>query len=74
METVADHVAILRQGRLLAAGRIEEIVAGDVTHHLLGVDDRSAAQGVLGDLVEGEEGSRLRLCVPRPIGPGLPGR
>ncbi len=74
LETVADHVAILRQGRLLAAGRIEEIVAGEVTHHLLGVEDHDAARTVLGDLVRSEEGSRLRIYATPGEIPGLVGK
>ena len=61
LESIADHVAILRRGRLLTAGRIGEIVAGEITHHNLRVVDRSAAREALGEVVTGEDGPRLRL-------------
>jgi len=71
LETIADHVAILRRGRLLTAGPIGEIVAGEVSHHLLLVADREAARSVVGDRVTDEEGPRLRIRAGTEEIPGL---
>ncbi len=71
LESIADHVAILRRGRLLTAGPIEEIVAGEVTHHLLLVADRETARAVLGDRVTDEQGKRLRIRAGTGEIPGL---
>jgi ABC-2 type transport system ATP-binding protein len=71
LETIADHVAVLRRGRLLAAGPVGEVVAGAVTHHRLRGGSPGDAQRALRDRLEGEAAGALRIRAGRDEIPGL---
>jgi ABC-2 type transport system ATP-binding protein len=68
LQTVADRVAILRHGRLLTTGALDDLLGGPATHHLLLVDDPAKAKEILpGAIEEGERGHLKVAATPDEI-------
>jgi ABC-2 type transport system ATP-binding protein len=63
VEQLANRVAILRRGKVLVAGSVEEILSRETDRHRIGVDDPERARVVLEEDFEVEAGGRAALRV-----------
>jgi ABC-2 type transport system ATP-binding protein len=71
IEQIANRVAILRKGRLLVTGEVEEILAGEQATWRIEVSDAAEAVRALGEDAREAGGRHVRLPTTRAEVPGL---